>query len=154
MILSCASWIRIKSQDFIVSNYMWAIWILKLNIFQEHKSDKSHVLQRNCWVGQHVCWQHDIFVGSDVMAHKRFFYLPCYCKERSRISNCYGKEKALQGSGDEKREFSGEPGECAGGGQWDAGQSPTQVSTSSVLFLHQWKESICLNRKPKKHKTQ
>ena len=84
-ISSCASWIRIKSQDFIVSNYLWAIWILKLNIFQEHKSDKSHALQRNCWVGQHVCWQHDIFVGSDVMAHKRFFYLPCYCKERRHL---------------------------------------------------------------------
>ena len=73
-------------------------------------------------VGQHVCWQHDIFVGSDVMAHKRFFYLPCYCKERSRISNCYGKEKALQDQEMKRENFQESQGNVQVGG------SGTQVN--------------------------
>ena len=66
------------------------IWAIKnWNIYSSRRQ-KRQVWPRSCWEAVELggkwacegCWQHDIFVGSDVMAHKRSFYGSCYCKER------------------------------------------------------------------------
>ena len=92
------------------------------------------------------CWQHDIFVaGRDVTwwAISATFMAGIIAKKRG-IPNCYGKERALQRWEDEKKEFF-EAGNVqvvnSWGGQWDTGQSPTQVSTTSTS-LSQWEASI------------
>ena len=134
------------------------IWAIKnWNIYSSRRQ-KRQVWPRSCWEAVELggkwacegCWQHDIFVGSDVMAHKRSFYGSCYCKERGH-SKLLWERKSFATKirrWEDRILLRGAKGMCrwwiAEQGQWDTGQSPTHVSITSIT-LGQWEASICLN---------